>query len=496
MKLIGKKILTTITTIFIVLFIWIVINAIFLGQEVIFKYNSALLILSIIIYISLTVILYKKIIPILAKYKYLHLALFTIFGLIAIVVSYKIRVNPSWDMGRIFNIAQTYVKEGYVSDVYLYEYQNNIAITCIYILFFEFFKIMNITKEVVAITIMNALIVTCAVIFLYYAVREMFNKEKAMMVLIICIFTTPFYLYSAIYYSDSLSMFFSTLLLLLYVLIRKQNNKTINILLQILWGISIVVGIKVKIASFFIIIAIVLWELLNGNFKELFNNFKVTLPIALIFYLIYTLVVNTYVIPKKDTLNYCKMPIEHWILLGLDGPGGFNQELYEYTKGYKTYEERKNADIIKIKEKIKEYNIISFIAHINEKLKFTWADGTYFASDKISREPVSRNTLTEIFANNGKYANFYKYFPQTMHLGMLVFMVVNVVFILKKQNYNIDDVFLFISIFGLAVFFMIWENRSRYILTLVPIMIVLEVNGIEQLSNKIKNVFKSNKERD
>ena len=42
-----------------------------------------------------------------------------------------------------------------------------------------------------------------------------------------------------------------------------------------------------------------------------------------------------------------------------------------------------------------------------------------------------------------------------------------------------------IAIFGLAVFLLLWENRSRYLLTYVPIMIMLEVNGIEKLS-KIK----------
>ena len=187
------------------------------------------------------------------------------------------------------------------------------------------------------------------------------------------------------------------------------------------------------------------------------------------------------------------MPVEYWLLIGSTGNGGFNQELYEYVKGYGTYEERKTAAREKFVETIKEYTFITFVQHINEKLKYTWADGTYMAPEKLRRDPVERGELYEYVASGGEKTEDYKYFPQVMHMSMLILMVIAVIDIIRKKDYERDDVFLFIAIFGIAVFLMFWENRSRYILTLIPIMLILKVSGIEILSkiSKIKT-FKLN----
>lgn len=490
MKKIGNVLLATISFVFILLFSWIVINGIFLGQDVIFKYKPIFLILLTIIDIVVLVLIYKKIIPILIRYKYLPIILFFIFGLIAIVVSYKLRLNPSWDMGRVFNMAVNYVEFGTVNDTYLYEYQNNIAITLIYICVLKIFSMFNFTDYITAITFFNAMIVTLTVICLYYIVKKIYGKEKAIMTLVICILTTPFYLHAAIYYTDTMSMLFCIIALLMYANIRSEEIKCKKIIYQILLGIIIVLCFEIKLTAIFIIIAIIVAEVLNNNFKNLIKNFKFVIPSALIFIMFYTVCVNCIVVSNKDALNSYKMPIEHWLWIGSVGNGGFNQEAYEYTYSFPTYEEKKKADIEKFKEVLKNYNIYSFTQHINEKLKYTWSDGTYLAPEKLRRFPLEKTRVYEYVASDGQKTEYYKYFPQVMHFTMLILMLVNGLYLIKNKIYNKDDMFLLIAILGLAVFLMIWENRSRYILTLVPIMIIMEVNGIDILSKLKKKSFK------
>lgn len=482
MEKLGKTLLTVISFIFVVMFFWIIINATFLGESVIFKYNPIIVFVFTIANIVLLTTFYKKIVPKIVKYKYLPVILFVVFGIIVLIVSYNLRVEPTWDMGRIFNMAKNYVENGNINDVYLYEYQNNLAITYIFIVIFKIFKIFNFSDYITGITIVNALIVMATVIFLYYTVKKMFGKEKSLMTLIICILTTPLYLHAAIYYTDTMSMLFCILALFLYVIIRDENNKAKNILLQVLLGIVLGLGLQIKVTSIFILIAIIVEETLNIKFKDIINNFKIAIPIAIVFLTIFNLLSNNIVIPDKEKLNCCKMPIEYWLLIGSTGNGGFNQELYEYVKGFGTYEERKNAAREKFVDIVKEYTFPSFIEHINAKLKFTWGDGTYFASEKIRREPVEKGILYEYVAAGGEKTDYYKYLPQVMHISMLVLMIVDVINILRKRNFESDDVFLFITIFGIAIFLMLWENRSRYILTVLPIMLILMVRGIDLLS--------------
>lgn len=499
MKKIMKNILATIIAIFILLFSWITLTAITTKNSPVFNYNIIIVIIGCIIYIGLAILTYKKIIPKLAKNKYIQYFLFALFGIISIIVSYKLRLNPTWDMGRVFEIAKNYMENGTIVDMYLYEYQNNIAITIIDIIVLKFFHAIKFTDYITAITLFNAIVVTLTVIFLYYTVNKMYGKEKALMTLIICVLTTPLYLHSAIYYTDSMSMLACIFALFLYVNIREEQNKTKNYIMQALLGITLILCMKIKLTAIFIMIAIIMCEILNYKFKDIIKNFKIVVPSAIIFLIIYTIVINHYFINNKDKLNEYKMPVEHWLLIGSVNEGGFNQELYEYTKGYPTYDERKQADILKIKEVYKEYSIKTFIQHINKKIKFTWTDGTYFAPEKLRREPVQRCGLHELVSIDGQKTYLYKYFPQVMHVSMLIFIVINAIYIFRKKEYEKDDTFLMIAIFGLAVFLLLWENRSRYLLTYVPIMIILETNGIENISNiefkKIKSTLKNRKEK-
>lgn len=495
MKKIMKNMLSIIMIIFILLFSWITFTAITTKNSSVFSYNIILVIVGCIIYIGLAVFIYKNIIPKIAKKNYIQYFLFAVFGIISIVVSYNLRLNPTWDMGRVFEIAKDYIEKGITTDPYLYEYQNNIAITIIDMLALKVLRIIKVTDYIVGITFLNAVVVTLTIIFLYYTVNKMYGKERALMVLIICLLTTPLYLHAAIYYTDSMSMFISIFALFLYVNIREEQNKKKNYLMQVLLGITLILCIKIKLTAVFIMIAIIMLEILNYKFKDILNNFKITVPSAIIFLIIYTIFVNYYFITDKDKLNEYKMPIEHWILIGSVNEGGFNQELYEYTKGYPTYNEKKQADILKIKEIYKEYSIKNFIQHINTKIKYTWSDGTYFAPEKLRREPAKRCGLHEYVSDDGQKTYMYKYFPQIMHVSMLILIVVNAIYVFNRKELEKDDVFLMITILGLAVFLMIWENRSRYLLTYIPIMIILEVNGMQKLSNIKLNKLKINKKR-
>ena len=72
MKKIMKNILATIIAIFILLFSWITLTAITTKNSPVFNYNIIIVIIGCIIYIGLAILTYKKIIPKLAKNKYIQ----------------------------------------------------------------------------------------------------------------------------------------------------------------------------------------------------------------------------------------------------------------------------------------------------------------------------------------------------------------------------------------------------------------------------------------
>ena len=145
--------------------------------------------------------------------------LFSIFGILSIVLGQLLKVNPSWDMGDVFNIAKNYtIGSEDIGAGYLLQYPNNQMITVIYIVVFKISYIFKCSDFITIATLFNSLIITATVILLYYCINKIYNKSKALLALIICLCTTPLYMHCAIYYTDSLSMFFSTLILFLFLI--------------------------------------------------------------------------------------------------------------------------------------------------------------------------------------------------------------------------------------------------------------------------------------
>lgn len=491
-----KKIKNNISKIFllfiILIFIWIVQNSILNYDTIIYPFNPIWLILGLIIYIPALICINKYLVPKLSKIKFLHFILFFLFFIISVIIGYFMRVNPTWDMGQTFNIAKSYTLTNTMEgSTYLISYPNNIMITGLYTILFKFVYLFKITDFITVATMFNACIITGTVICTYYIAKNIYNKEKALMTLIILLCTTPLYLHVAIYYTDSMSMFFSTVILLLFILANKQTNKVKSIILQIIIGIFIVIAWKVKITSIFVAIAIGVYYILKKYDKENIKRIILVIPITIVVFLAYNFTIENRINHRIDRDQY-QMPVEHWILLGLTGNGGFSQEIYEYTSSYPTYSEKKEADIIKIKEVINQYTCNDFIKHLTVKLKFAWSDGTYFAPEKLRREPVDKNILHKFILADGEYNKYYKYFPQVMHIGLLILIIFSTIKMLKEKDYDSKKMILVIAISGLILFLLLWENRSRYILTMLPIYILLGVDGIDYIEKYIRKKKEAN----
>lgn len=470
---------------FIAILIWILYNGILKYDKIIYNFNPIILSICTIIYIILAVFIYKKVIDKIVNIRYIQYIIIFVFFVLSIIIGYNLRVNPTWDMGEVYKIATSYVQTGNYNIDYLLTYPNNIMITLIYVLVFKIASIFSLSNFVVVATVFNGFIITLTVLFTYKIAELLFDKKKALMILLIMLFTTPLYLHVAIYYTDSLSMFFSTLNLFLVLKVEKSKANKSRILFQLLLALSIVIGWKLKLTSVFVIIAVIVFYFLKGIKKQQAKKFLLVIPMIIILLVPYNILVNKN-IKNDERYDICNVPLEYWILIGLDGKGIFNDDIFSYMKSFKTVEEKKIAEREQIKIKIEQYDVISFMKHLTEKLKFAWTDGTYFAPEKLKREPINKNILHEIVLPERKYSSIYKYFPQCMHMGLIIFIIISCINIIKKNDFKSKKMILLISMYGLMVFLLIWENRSRYILTMLPIFLLLGVDGIDYLSKLIK----------
>lgn len=390
-------------------------------------------------------------------------------------------------MGTIYNIAKEYATTGTTTDPYLHTFPNNVMITSIYNVLLVIFNKIGAKDFLTVATVFNSLLVAVSGILLYYNTKKMFDEDKALMVLFITVMTTPLYLYSASYYSDTFSMFLTMILLNLYLRIEEKDNLKSTIIWQVLFAISMVIGIKMKITCTFIIIAICVYKILNLqiNIKNIIKKFGISIILTGMLFILYNVFINPIYITNEEYTEAYKIPTEHWIMMGLNGRGNFSYEEYHYTQSFPTYKERQDATRKEIIERItRMYQENTLFKHIIGKLGFAWYDGSYYAPDVLRREPVKKRYLHEFVLEAGSKTAIYKYWPQCMHFGMLIFMCFNVYRVLKERNYLAKDNILFITIYGLLVFLLIWENRSRYLITNLPIIMMSQLGGIEYIANR------------
>ena len=300
----------------------------------------------------------------------------------------------------------------------------------------------------------------------------------------ICIFTSPLYLYSAEYYTDTFSMIIPLLILLAYIKVRKDGVKPKKrIINNLIIAFLIFMALKIKLTAAFIFIAIVMYEVVQKNTKKCIKQWIEIVLIVVVMSWLFNVIFVIKIAPKGMREIY-EIPKVHWIMMGMNGTGTFNADEYAYTMApeNKTIEDKKRADMEMIKERIVTRSSCEHFKNLTNKLGYAWHDGTYFVPVVLGVNPQSKKLLHEFILRDGKYTKYYKYIPQIMHFSMLIFIFINICRNAKIKKLKSIDLILFLTILGIILFFLIWENRSRYIVNTIPILIIAQINGIEYVS--------------
>ena len=492
---IGNIFISIIAYILVAALTLVVSTGIVYNSNVIFSFNQVILLICIIIYLAFTILLYKKLLPWIEKIKHIEYLFFGVFIILAIFSGIYFKSRATWDMGNVFNIAERYLLEGSIKDsVYLATFPNNIMQALIEIGVLTVSNIIGITDNVTVITLFNAMCVSLAVIFSYYVANKMFGRKNALMHIMLCVLTSPLFLYSAIYYTDTFSLPVGVGILLLWLVIRDKEKTTTKIILNVLLGLLVFLGIKIKVLSIFIFIAIVVYELAVGKRKDILKSLCVVLPIVFILIALFNICITNKIV-SKELSNKAKMPVEHWIMMGLTGNGNWNFGDYAFTLKYKDYDTRQEKVREEIVRRITSKGIPTHLKRLYSKITFVWHDGTYWVPVKLAKGMLNKSTLHEFVIKAGRYSDVYKYIPQAMHFGMLIYIIIAIIKSINSKEMNNIQNILVITVFGMFIFLLIWETRSRFLLNILLFMLILSVNGIEYLSeivnmDKLKNIKK------
>ena len=466
---------------FIAFFTLVLINLIINPYHFI-KMNYLLVLIGIIIWIVLY-LLWKKFQDHLFNDKYYNIGLGILFVLIQILIGYAFMVNPTWDFGRVYEIVVAFAKSTHpiFGAPYLYMCENNIPITIMFDLIFKCFYTLGVKNHLLETGIfINIIMIDISLIYTYLLVSKI-NKNSGKPFLFFLLLSSPLLFYIPIFYTDTISLPFGIITIYYGYKYLFESQKTRYLLIA---GISMGIGYLLKPTVLIIGIAMIIFLMLK---KKKINYYQF---VSLLFLPVIVLILGQKVFVNhffdQESLELYKIPKTHYILIGLENNGEYSDKRLEDINKEVGQENRKKMVQNNIKKRIKEMiekkEVLSFY---NRKIAFTWTDGTFFAFEKLHREPIHPELTKNIYSNENNDILYWT-FSNSEWIIIIVLMILGVVF----RKYLPDKIqelgiIINISIVGIILFLLIWETRSRYLVNFVPLFLVDAYIGLYALERFI-----------
>lgn len=431
--------------------------------------------------------------------KHIKIIIFSVVGImliIQIVMGYLLQAEPITDMNYLNRYSMDFAKTGNFNliqkdcqngSVYLIRYPNNLAIVFILSFIYRIGYLLFGYIPTWLPILFNAFAINISVLLTVLTAKKLFGKRQALFVLFICFFFAPYYTYVPYYYTDSLSMPFCIVAVYLFVCSIKSETKYKKYVLMTLCGVFIFIGFKLKGSIIILFAVAIVYLILKFNIKRI-----LCFSLALIMgfgsvSIVYSTIIKGMNIVTEQQSNKYEYPYTHWIMMGLKGLGHYNFKDSLYTDSFPTKEEKQEANIDEIKNRIEDLGFSGLVTHIANKTKWTWEDGTYFISHHIEK-PIRKNILHEFILEQGKYHLVFYIYSCAFQLILIFLMCVSIFKGCIKPEINLLT-FLKGIVFAAFIFFIIWETRSRYLYNLTPIFILLSVDGMSYIVSKFKKLI-------
>ena len=394
--------------------------------------------------------------------------------------------NPVTDWGVIHEVARVYARDGSMENMYenlpynvhyLAKYTNNNAAAAFMALFYRAVYLIFGDVPLIAPVLLNTAFIFISVVFCYLVAKRILGNFGGLVTAVICFLFLPYYTYTPYFYTDSLSMPFTVLSLYLFIRAYESDKPAVEIGLYSACALSIAVGYLLKGNVVVVLVGVILFVLVKGGVKKITVGAGVTVTAFIISVAMLNLMISSlHMTTEEERYNY-QYPLTHWVMMGLKGEGGFDQADSSFTNAAGNYDQKQAANIEEIEKRISEYGFGGMCRHLYDKAIFTWDDGSYWVSNHIYDNAGERNFLHEFVLKDGQaYSVFYCISAGMQIVILLMFCITSLYSAAKPRCDYMTLVRLLI--FGIAMFLLVWETRSRYLFNFTPLFLIVTAQGM------------------
>lgn len=434
------------------------------------------------------------------KYRIILFAVVGVMLAVELYLGWEMRIYRSHDLAYVGANSDTFAYTGSFQelrdrissgeDIYMARYPNNFAIMFFLALLYRVWYLLFGTIPLYAPVVVNCIAITASVLFTALIAKQLWGRRKSLFVLVMLVIFSPYYLYVPLYYTDTLSMPFGVLALYWIVLaIKKDKSERIKrYLLLFFSGAMLLIGYKVKGNLAIPLVAAIIYAFAKCKIKE-FACIALALVLGFGSFMIMFKAGYSYLnLVSEEDVDHYEYPYTHWVMMGLNGLGGYNKKDSIYTAKIDGKQNKAAGNIEVIKQRVSDQlENHTLVKHFVNKALWMWTDGTYTIPGHL-KTYVQRSWLHDIFLRNGKYYKYYFGYASAYQLLLTFLMMISALKGIIKSKIDFT-VLLKLIVFGIFIFLLIWEGRSRYLFNLTPVFILVSADGVFCITDTAKMLF-------
>ena len=449
------------------------IGAIFFYTNRSYDYlNPLVLIVGSIVYLLLLIKLYKVIIKLDDKKKKIIVGILLGLQFILLLISaFVISSIPQVDLIHILTEINSLNDTGSIlNSVYYSVYPNN---RFLLIILYGLQKIIPIGNQIL-FSLLSTICISVMSLFTYKTVNKVWDLNKGLLSLFICVLSPIFYLYVSYYYTDVLMLPFASILIYLIVKTKDEKNLKSNVLYGLLIGIIAIIGYKIRAVAIFILVAYFVYLIFTKKILIVLKKFA---PIIIGAILTITCICT---IENKFFTNVNvdkEFPMTHWIMMGVNEKsyGYYSQDDYNLSSSASNVSERTDLNIKEIKNRLSDLGPFGTVKLLVVKLVSVWGKGDYSYQKYLELVNDFNPSYSYLLEDKNIVINYLLQFSKIVVMFMAIISLINIYKSGKKS-------IIAISLFGAVFFYLVWEVCPRYGLSFLPWLILIGTCSYDTLN--------------
>lgn len=329
----------------------------------------------------------------------------------------------------------------------------------------------------------------------YHATRLFLGNREALLAAVFWLLFPPFYGFAATPYTDTMAI--PLCAAVLFFLAMYYRTK------QLRWasfaGLFTGLGCLMKGTFYVIAVAVFLW-LFFFQVKKWKTRL---LSLALAAVLFAAPVLGFPVFYEKSGIwgsvvysdDFWKYPPTHWIMMSQNPNGPWAAEDFAYTKqlaikGW-SYEQRFDQCLEVYFDRIRTRGLFTTLAFSNRKVVETWGDGTLqFGQYERDTFYHPYDGLIRIFDRSSPQYPIYSCISNSVYFVALICTAAGMIFrLFHRDRIQVDGpAFAHLCLFGMFLFELLWEWRSRYVFVYLPFLMLCVPYGLECLHSLYQSI--------